>query len=162
MDGIILNYDPKSATGVIKSEDGKIFQFRKAHWHESRAPRRDDRVDFEVKEEKVTEIYLFQEEYKPAPKTAVKTGISVDIGLIAGGYAVVFFAVAIFDVFFFSVGLAPNDYIALSVILDILTIAAWIWSTNYKVMRRIATLFAGSLTALELAILARHMLRAAS
>ncbi len=37
MDGIILNYDPKSATGIIKTEDGKLFPFKKADWQERRS-----------------------------------------------------------------------------------------------------------------------------
>ena len=38
-----------------------MFPFRKADWHESGAPRRDDRVDFEVEGDKATEVYYFQE-----------------------------------------------------------------------------------------------------
>ena len=48
MDGIILNYDPKGATGIIKTEDGKMFPFKKADWQERRMPRPNDRVDFEA------------------------------------------------------------------------------------------------------------------
>ena len=34
MDGTIVNYDPKKATGIIRTKDGKEFLFRKADWRE--------------------------------------------------------------------------------------------------------------------------------
>ncbi len=161
MDGIVVNYDPKSATGIVRTEDGKMFPFRKADWHESRAPRRDGRVDLEVEGDKATEDYYFQEQAKPAPETAAKGGGGLDIGLIAGGYAIVFFGAAIFDALFHAMELDANDLVALFVILDILTLAAWIWGTKYKLVRGFATLCAVSVTALALVIAARHMLQAA-
>jgi hypothetical protein len=161
MDGIILNYDPKSATGIIKTEDGKLFPFKKANWQERRMPRPNDRVDFEAAAGAATYICYVQEKDDAVPaKTTAKAGVNIDIGLIAGGYAVVFFMAAIVDSLINLIGLDANDMIGLFVILDLVTVAAWIWGTNYKIMRGIATLCAVLVTALAVFILVRHGLQA--
>ena len=157
MDGIILNYDPKSATGIIKTEDGKLFPFKKADWQERRMPRPDDRVDFEAEGGGATYICYVREEGDVLPaKTTAKTGVNIDLGQIAGGFAIAFFMAAIVDSLFNIIGLDANDMIGLFVILDLLTAAAWIWGTNNKVMRGIATVCAVLVTALAVLILVRH------
>lgn len=156
MNGIILNYDPKSATGIVRTEDGKMFPFHKSGWHESRAPQPGDKVDFEAEGEKAKDIYLFHE---PLPAKAASIGSGFDLGLVAGGYAIVFFAAAIFDALFHALDLDANDMIGLLVLLDLLTLAAWIWGTKNKLMRGIATACAVSTTALGALLLARHALQ---
>lgn len=161
MDGIILNYDPKSATGIIRTEDGKMFPFKKADWQERRMPRPNDRVDFEAEAGAATYICYVQEKDDAAPaKPSVKAPANIDFGLVAGGYSIVFFMAAIFDVLTNLIGLDANDMVGLFVILDLITVAAWIWGTNHRVMRGIATLFAVSVTALAVIILVRHGLQA--
>ncbi len=160
MDGIIVNYNPKSATGTIRTKAGQTFSFRKADWHESRSPRRDYRVDFQAEGEKATDIYFFKKENtagaKAAQTTALRRSTPLDFGLIAGCYAIAFFAAAILDVFFNVIRLEPNDIIALFVILDILVVIAWVSGSKFKLMRGLATLFAVAVTALFLFLLARH------
>jgi hypothetical protein len=92
-------------------------------------------------------------ENKFSPSSAAS---SFDFGLIAGGYAVVFFSAAIFDGLFAILKLGPNDMVGLFVVLDILTAAAWIRGTNYKGMRGVATLFAVAVTGMAALILSRH------
>ncbi len=95
---------------------------------------------------------------KPGAKPVAFNIVSdFDIGLVAGGYAIVFFATAIFDALFAVIKLDGNDMIGLFVVLDVLTAAAWIWGTKYKLMRGIATLFAVSVTALALFLFSRHL-----
>ena len=160
MDGIILSYDPKSATGIIKTEDGKLFPFKKANWQERRMPRPNDRVDFEAAAGSATYICYVQEKDDAVPaKTTAKTPASIDLGLVAGGYSIVFFLAAIGDALTNIIGLDANDMVGLFVILDLITVAAWIWGTNYRVMRGIATLFAVSVTGLAVFILVRHSLQ---
>ena len=89
-------------------------------------------------------------------KTTAKTGVNIDLGQIAGGFAIAFFMAAIVDSLFNIIGLDANDMIGLFVILDLLTAAAWIWGTNNKVMRGIATVCAVLVTALAVLILVRH------
>src|SRR5208282_3690157 len=116
MDGIIVNYDPKSATGTIRTKDGQKFSFRKADWYENRSPRRNYHVDFQAEGETATGVCFFQKEKmagaKAAPVAASMRMAPLDFGLIAGGYAIVFFLAAIFDAFFNVIGLDPNDIIA--------------------------------------------------
>ncbi len=166
MDGIIHSYNPKSATGVIRTKDGQKFSFRRADWHESRAPRRNDRVDFQAEGEMAADIYFFQNANKAAPQaartSALKSQAPLDFGLIAVGYGIVFFAAAISDVFFNIIRLDANDITGLFVILDILVIVAWISGTKFKLMRGVATLFAVAVTALALVILARHAIKGTS
>jgi hypothetical protein len=159
MDGTIVKYDPKKATGIIRTKDGKEFLFRKADWRESRAPRRNDRVDFEAGGDKAKDVYFFQEEDKAAPPPQKPAPVKFDIGLAAGGYAIVFFSAAIFDMIFHAIDLDANDIIGLLVVLDLFTIAAWIWGTQYKLMRGIATLFAALTTLMVALLVARHMLQ---
>ncbi len=159
MDGIIVSYDPKKATGIVRTEDSKEFPFRKADWHESRAPRRNDRVDFEAEGDKAKDVYFFQEEDKAALPPKKAAAVSFDIGLAAGGYAIVFFAAAIFDTIFHAIDLDANDIIGLLVVLDLFTVAAWIWGTQYKLMRGIATLCAALTTLMVVLLVARHMLQ---
>jgi hypothetical protein len=66
----------------------------------------------------------------PAGKSAPLKPSGFDLGMIAGGYAVVFFTVAIFDALFAFIKIAPNDMVGLIIVLDLLTIAAWIWGSN--------------------------------
>jgi hypothetical protein len=161
MDGIILNYDPKGATGIIKTEDGKMFPFKKADWQERRMPRPNDRVDFEAPAGSATYICYVQEKDDAAPaKTTAKTGLNIDLGLIAGGYAITFFMAAIVDSLLNLIGLDANDMVGLFIILDLLTVAAWIWGTKYRIMRIVATVCAVSVTALAVFILVRHGLQA--
>jgi hypothetical protein len=155
MDGIIVNYNLKKSTGIVRTGDGKEFPFRKADWHESRAPRRNDRVDFEVEGDKAKDVYLFQEALPPKKPA----GIKFDVGLAAGGYGIFFFAAAILDALFDIIGLKPDDIIGLIVVLDLFTIAAWIWGTQYRLMRGIATLFAALTTLMVALLVARHMLQ---
>ncbi len=166
MDGIIHSYDPKSATGTIRTKDGQKFSFRKADWYESRSPRRNYRVDFQPDGEKATDVYLFQKENiaadKAAQTAALRRVVPLDFGLIAGGYAIVFITAAIFDAFFDVIGLGPNDIIALFVILDILVVIAWISGSKFRLMRGLATLFAVAVTALSLVLLARHAINGTS
>ena len=157
MDGIILNYDPKSATGIIKTEDGKLFPFKKADWQERRMPRPNDRVDFEAAAGAATYIcYVQEKDGAVQAKAAANTPATIDIGLVAGGYSIVFFLAAIFDALTNIIGLLPNDIIGLFVVLDLITVASWIWGSNYKVMRGIATLFAVAVTGMAVFILVRH------
>lgn len=157
MDGIILNYDPKSATGIIKTKDGKLFPFKKADWQERRMPQPDDRVDFEAEAGAATYIcYVQEKDGAVSAKTNAKAGVSIDIGLIAGSYAIAFFMTAIVDSLFNIIGLDANDMIGLFVVLDLLTVAAWIWGTNYRIMRIIATVCAVAVTTLAVLILVRH------
>ncbi len=163
MDGIIVNYDPKSATGTIRIKEGQKFSFRKADWHESRSPRRNYRVDFQAEGGKATDIYFYQNEKVPDAKAAqmaaLKPPAPLDFGLIAGGYAIVFATAAIADVFFNVIRLDGNDIIALFVILDILVVIAWISGSKYKLILGFATLFAVAVTGLSLYVLARHAIK---
>ena len=96
MDGIILNYDPKSATGIIKTADGKLLPFKKADWQERRMPRPDDRVDFEAAEGAATYICYVQEKddaalAKTSAKAAAKSRYRSNSGQLCycffhGGY----------------------------------------------------------------------------
>jgi hypothetical protein len=88
---------------------------------------------------------------------ANNTASTLDFGLIAGSYAVIFFAVAILDGLFAVLNLGPNDMVGLFVVLDLLTIAAWIRGTNYNIMRAIATFFAVAVTGMAALIISRHM-----
>jgi hypothetical protein len=157
MDGVIVKYDPKSATGIIRS-DGKMYQFKRAGWQERRAPRIDDKVEFEAENDSATQIYHMAEKDR-LPTAAEKIAASFDLGLIAGGYAIVFFLAAIVDSFINVIGLDANDMIGLFVILDLLTLAAWMRSTNYRIMRIVATVFAAAVTGLAVLILVRHTLQ---
>ena len=160
MDGVILNYDPKSAAGIIKTGDGKMLPFKKADWQERRIPRPDDKVEFELEDGAAKYIYYTKEEDDAVPvKIAPKAGINIDLGLIAGGYAVCFFALAILDVMLGVALIDENDIVGLFVILDLITVAAWIWGTNYKIMRGIATLCAVAVTLLAAFVLVRHTLQ---
>lgn len=159
MDGIILNYDPKRATGTIKTEDGKLFPFKKGDWQERRMPRPNDRVDFKAPAGAATYICYVQEKDDAVPaKTTAKAPAGIDLGLVAGGYSIVFFLAAIGDALTNIIGLNANDIIGLFVVLDLITAASWILGSNYRVMRGIATLFAVSVTGLAVLILARHSL----
>jgi len=166
MDGIIHSYNPKSATGIIRTKDGQKFPFRRADWHESRAPRRNDRVDFQAEGEKATDVCFFQKENKAAPQaartSALKSVAPLDFGLVAGGYALVFLSAAIFDVFFNMIKLDANDIAGLFVILDILVIIAWISGSKFKVTRGVATFWAVAVTVLALVLLARHAIKGTS
>ncbi len=157
MDGIILNYDPKSATGIIRA-GGKMYPFKRADWQERRAPRIGDKVEFEVENDSATQIYHTFEKDR-VPTTPETIAASFDLGLISGGYAIIFFLAAIIDSLLNVMNLDANDMVGLFVILDILTLAAWIRGTNYRIMRGIATLFAVAVTALAVFILVRHMLQ---
>ena len=143
---------------MIRTKDGRQFSFRKADWFESRAPRRNDRVDFQAEGDKAAGVYFFQESDRSArpSKPASAPNSALDLGLIAAGYAIVLFASAIFDAFFNVIGLDPGDIIALFVILDILVAAAWMFGSNFRLMRWIATIFATAVTALALVFLAKH------
>ena len=55
---------------------------------------------------------------------------------------------AIVDSLFNVIGLDANDMIGMFIVLDLLTAAAWIWGTNYRIMRGIATVCAVAVTAL--------------
>ena len=156
MDGIIVNYDPKSATGIIRA-GGKTYPFKRADWQERRAPRIDDRVEFEAQNDSATQVYHMAEKDR-LPIAPEKLAASFDLGLIAGGYAIVFFMAAIFDSLINVIGLDANDMIGLFVILDLLTLAAWIRGTNYRIMRTVATVCAVAVTGLAVFILLRHML----
>jgi hypothetical protein len=161
MDGIILNYDPKSATGIIKTEDGKMFPFKKADWQERRMPRPNDRVDFEAPAGAATCIcYVQEKDDAVQDKATAKAGVNIDFGLVAGGFAIAFFMAAIVDSLLNLIGLDANDMVGLFVILDLLTVAAWIWGTNHRIMRIVATVCAVSVTALAVFILVRHGLQA--
>ena len=161
MNGVILNYDPKSATGIIRTEDGKMLPFKKADWQERRLPRPDDLVDFEVEAGVATYICYRKEEDDAIPvKTAEKAVVKLDIGLMAGGYSIAFFLAAIIDVLTNIIGLDASDMVGLFVILDLLTAAAWVWGTNYRLMRGIATVCAVAVTGLAVFILLRHTLQA--
>ena len=159
MDGIIVNYDPKSATGIVRTEDGKMFPFRKADWRESRAPRRNDRVDFEAEGDKAKDVYFFQEEAKRRHRPKSPRQLS---SILASRPAAM---PSSFSRRRFSMGSSmrldfdANDIIGLIVVLDLFTIAAWIWGTQYKLMRGIATLFAALTTLMVALLVARHMLQ---
>ncbi len=131
-----------------------------SRWYESRSPRRNYRVEFQAEGEKATDISFFQKENTADAKAAQTTSLGrpapLDLGLIAGAYAIAFFAAAIFDVFFNVIRLERNDIIALFIILDILVVIAWISGSKYKLMRGLATLFAVAVTTLSLVLLARH------
>ncbi|MGC2600735.1 MAG: hypothetical protein WA384_05210 [Rhodomicrobium sp.] len=160
MDGIIVNYNPKSATGTIRAKDGQKFSFRKADWRESRSPRRNYRVEFQADGEEATGISFFQKENTAGAKAAQTTASwrpePFDLGLIAGLYAIGFFSAAILDVFFNVIRLERNDIIALFVILDILVAVAWISGSKFKLMRGVATFCAVAITGLFLVLLTRH------
>jgi hypothetical protein len=160
MDGIIVSYDPKSATGTIRTKDGQKLSFRKADWHESRSPRRNYRVNFRAEGENATDIHFFQKENIAAAKVdqmaALNRIVPLDFGLIAGGYAIVFVAATVFDTFFDAIGLDADDIIALFVIFDFLVVLAWISGSKFKLMRGLSTLFAVAVTALSLILLARQ------
>lgn len=164
MNGIILSYSPKTATGIIRANDGEKFSFRRADWREGRSPRRNDRVDFSPDGENATDIYFFQKEKKTAPlpsKTVLESGAVLDFGLIAAGYGIIFFGAAVLDVFFNIIRLDGNDIIGLFIILDILVAVAWISGTKFKPARTLATVFAGLTTALAIIILGSHALHGA-
>jgi hypothetical protein len=87
----------------------------------------------------------------------VRAPSGTDFGMIAGSYAIFFFAAAIFEALFAFIKLGPNDMIGLIVVLDLLTVIAWVRRTDYKLMRGIATLFAVAATGLVLLILRKHL-----
>jgi hypothetical protein len=157
MDGIILNYDPISATGTIQS-GGKMYPFKRADWQERRAPRINNKVEFEVEGDSAVQILHMLEEDR-LPTAAEKFVARFDFGLIAGGYAVIFFLVYTIDSFVNIINIDANDAVILFVILDILTVAAWIRGTNYKIMRGVATVFAVALTSFAAFILLWHILQ---
>ena len=134
-----------------------MFPFKKADWQERRMPRPNDRVDFEAPAGSATYIcYVQEKDDAVSAKTNAKAGVSIDIGLIAGSYAIAFFMTALVDSLFNIIGLDANDMIGLFVVLDLLTVAAWIWGTNYRIMRIIATVCAVAVTTLAVLILVRH------
>lgn len=155
MDGVILNYDPKSATGIIRA-GGKMYPFKRADWQERRAPQSGDKVEFEVADDSAVQV-CHQLEEDRLPTATEKIATSFDFGLIAGGYAIVFFFVSIVDSLMNVIRLDANDMVGLFVILDILTLAAWIRGTNFRIMRTVATVFAVAVTALAAFILLRHL-----
>jgi hypothetical protein len=89
----------------------------------------------------------------PAAKPAPFKPAKFDLGMIAGGYTIVFFTVAIFDALYPLIKIDPNDMVGLIIVLDLLTAAAWIWGSENKMMRAIATLFAVCVTAMAALIL---------
>jgi hypothetical protein len=161
MNGVIVNYDQRSGTGIIQTADGKMFPFGKADWRPSLLPRRNDKVEFAEKNGKAAEVN-FPLGQEPAGANLRRAAASFDAGLIAGAYAIMFFAAAIANAFFNLIEIDANDIVGLTVILVLLTLASWIWGSGYKIMRLIASIFAGSVTVLAAIILIRHFMHGGS
>lgn len=168
MDGIVLNYDPKSGTGIVRTQDGKMFPFEKADWRGSLALRRNDRVEFDA-EGAIARNIRFPQGQEPAGAALRKVAAYLDYGFAAGAFTIVFLLIAV-PVAILNVGLSvveiDESELVLSfisfVILDLLTAAAWIWGTSYKKMRTTATVFAVAATGLAVFILVKHALEGAS
>ncbi len=165
MDGIILNYDRKSATGVVKALDGRLFAFKAGEWRGRLLPRRNDRAEFEAEGGEARNIH-FPQGWEPAVAALRKAADSFDMGYIAGVYAIVFFLavilIGILDVSLSMVGIDEGDIqilFAAFVILDILTVAAWMWGSNYKKMRAFASIVAGGGTVVLAAVLVKYALQ---
>jgi hypothetical protein len=167
MDGIVVNYDPKSQTGIVLS-DGEMYPFRKADWRASLAPRRKDRVEFAV-EGRLAKHIRFPQGREPADAALRRIAAGFDFGLMAGVYAVAFLVsaslVAILNVLLSMVEIDESEIgilIAASVILVLLTAAAWIWGTSYRGMRTVASGVAISATGVAVFILVKNALQGAS
>jgi len=61
MEGKILDYNIQESSGLISSDDGNRYAFSNHDWKSSdNSPKQGDHVDFTVKEETATDIYLIK------------------------------------------------------------------------------------------------------
>src|SRR5579863_746970 len=58
MDGVVLNFDAESSSGLIRASDGKRYRFAPTDWASPGAARQGDLVDFEPLDERATEIFV--------------------------------------------------------------------------------------------------------
>jgi len=58
MKGTILDYSIQNSSGLISGEDGKRYQFFNAEWKSDKAPKTNQKVDFEADDKIAKSIYL--------------------------------------------------------------------------------------------------------
>ena len=58
MKGKILNYAENQDSGIILGEDGQRYNFKKEEWKEAKIPKKNQSVDFEIKDKDAIAIYL--------------------------------------------------------------------------------------------------------
>lgn len=68
MKGKILDFKFSSRSGAISGDDGKRYNFQASEWKADNIPERGMSVDFDIKDDQATAIYLAIEETKPTPK----------------------------------------------------------------------------------------------
>jgi hypothetical protein len=165
MDGVILNYDQQSATGIVEAGNGKLFPFRQSAWRASVPPRRKDRVEFEAEGGEAKEI-RFPKGQEPAGAAMRKVAGAFDMGWIAGVYAIGFCVLAgallVLNVLLPVVKVDEAEFTILFggfVLLDVLAAAAWMWRSRYRKMRAFAAIIAIGGTVAVAAILLKDALQ---
>lgn len=68
MKGKILDFQVQSSSGAISGDDGKRYNFQASEWKENSIPERGMSVDFDIKDNHATEIYLSLEVPQTTPK----------------------------------------------------------------------------------------------
>jgi len=164
MDGIILQYDRKSATGVVEARDGRLFAFSASGWRARVLPRRRDRVAFEAEDGEATDVH-FPSGREPAGAAIRKAADAFDMGYIAGVYAIVFFvaamAMAVLNIVLTVMTPGEEEIQILFgafVILAGLTAAAWMWGSRYRKLRGFASIVAGTGVVALAVILVKNVL----
>lgn len=84
MRGILIHYNPQSAQGLIRAEDGKRYAFYGQDWQSERRPSVNDEVDFEVDGTLAYDIYLLKAGRAPAPASSAP---SVDLSKLRASVA---------------------------------------------------------------------------
>jgi hypothetical protein len=164
MEGAILYYDKKSATGLIQIQDGKLLPFRGAEWKPGLKPRRRDRVAFENDGGEARNVG-FPHGQAPAGAALRKVSDGFDWGYIAGVYSILFLlaaiGLAVLNIALSIVALEEAELILMAaafVFLDILAPMSWMTGTNYRKMRGFASIVAVAGTAVLAAIVIRQAL----
>jgi hypothetical protein len=164
MEGAILYYDNKSATGIIEGQDGKLFPFKGAEWQPGLRPRRRDRVEFDSDGGQGRNV-RFPKGQAPAGATLRKVSDGFDLGYIAGLYAILFLlaatALAVLNIVLSIVALEEAELIVLAgafVLLDILAPMSWMLGSHYRKMRAFASIVAAVGTVALVAIMVRQAL----
>ncbi|GAA6153088.1 hypothetical protein NBRC116587_25080 [Pseudoteredinibacter isoporae] len=60
MEGVVLHFDSESAEGIIRTDEGERFAFQQSDWKSDGPVSANSRVDFVVKNDKASEIYLLK------------------------------------------------------------------------------------------------------
>jgi len=95
MIGKVLGYDKATGEGVITSENGERYSFKKENWKESNPPKKDMTVDFVASEDRAEDIYISKDIKEENSKTLlalVAVAITFFFGFIGTFVSRVFIA----------------------------------------------------------------------